>query len=151
MLLVKKPAAITGCAGSGLAGGGGVGDGADRHLQVWFRGGSVSTLHSTPFMPLHVNMPRQPTAAHIVSSWRHPNVFPSTQGLFESCFVQEQVGGGGDPAAAPSRRVAAARTETSTIRRPALHLERRSGEHAGTKTSTTQLPQVHACLLRALQ
>ena len=115
MLLVKKPAAITGCAGSGFAGGGGVGAGAARHSQVWFQSPvwfrGAMTLHSTPSTPLHVNTPRQPTA-HIRPSWgRHPNVVPSTQGLSESCFVQEQLGGG-DPAAAPRRREAAARTRT---------------------------------------
>ena len=78
----------------GLGDGRGDGCGEARHVQVWFRGGSgILTLQETSVTPLHVNVPRQPTA-HIDPFGKHPKVFPSTHAAFDSCLVHEQACGG---------------------------------------------------------
>eukprot|EP01052_Picozoa_sp_SAG31_P028285 SAG31_NODE_2719_length_5189_cov_4.394029_4_plen_129_part_00 len=47
------------------------------------------TLHDTPCTPLHVNVPRQPTA-HIDPFGKQPKVFPSTHSASDNLLVQEQ-------------------------------------------------------------
>ena len=51
------------------------------------------TLHETPWTPLQVKVPRQPTA-HIFPSGSHPKVSPSMHGALDACFVQEHDGAG---------------------------------------------------------